>query len=57
MVALFLFLILVAVALGIVGVVVHGLLYLLIIGIVVFLLAFMLLGRGLGRTRRQRPVR
>jgi hypothetical protein len=35
--ALFLFLILVAVALGIIGVVVKGLLYLLIIGIVVFL--------------------
>jgi hypothetical protein len=37
MLALFLLLVLVAIVLGIVGVVVHGLLYLLIIGIVVFL--------------------
>lgn len=51
--ALVLFLILVAVALGIVGVVVKGLIYLLIIGIVVFLAAVVLLGRG----RRQRPAR
>jgi hypothetical protein len=42
MLALFLFLVLVAVVLGIVGVVVKGLLYLLIIGIVVFLGALIL---------------
>jgi hypothetical protein len=42
MLALFLFLVLVAVVLGIVGVVVKGLLYLLIIGIVVFLGALVL---------------
>ena len=51
--ALVLFLILVAVALGVVGFVVKGLIYLLIIGLVVFLFAFVLLGRG----RRQRPAR
>jgi hypothetical protein len=37
MIALFLFLVIVAIVLGIVGVVAKGLLYLLIIGIVVFL--------------------
>ncbi len=37
MIALFLLLVIVAIVLGIVGVVVKGLLYLLIIGIVVFL--------------------
>ena len=42
MLALFLLLVLVAVVLGIVGVVVKGLLYLLIIGIVVFLGALVL---------------
>jgi hypothetical protein len=52
--AFFLFLILVAVALGIIGAVVHGLLYLLIIGIVIFLAAFIV---GGARMRRRRPVR
>ena len=42
MIALFLLLIIVAIALGIVGVVAKGLLYLLIIGIVVFLGALVL---------------
>jgi hypothetical protein len=56
-VTLFLLLVLVAVALGIVGVAAKGLIYLLVIGIIVFLLAFVLLGRGLGRSRRQRPAR
>jgi hypothetical protein len=53
-VAFFLLLILVAVALGIVGAVVKGLFYLLIIGVVVFLCAFILLGV---RGRRRRPAR
>jgi hypothetical protein len=53
MIALFLLLIIVAVALGIVGVVAKGLLYLLIIGIVVFLGALLL---GALRMRR-RPGR
>lgn len=52
--AFFLLLILVAVALGIVGAVVKGLLYLLILGVVVFLCAFVFLGI---RGRRRRPAR
>lgn len=52
--AFFLFLVLVAVALGIVGEVVKGLFYLFIIGVVVFLCAFVVLGFRL-RTRRRRP--
>ena len=54
--ALFLLLILAAVALGIIGVAVKGLVYLLVIGIVVFLLDFVFLGVFL-RGRRHRPVR
>jgi hypothetical protein len=50
--AFFLLLVLAAVALGIVGVVVKGLLYLLVIGVVVFLCAFVVLGL---RMRRGRP--
>jgi len=52
MIAFFLLLIIVAIALGIVGVVVKGLLYLLIIGIVVFLGALLL-----GALRMRRPGR
>jgi len=52
----FLLLILIAVALGIVGEVVKGLFYLLIIGIAVFLGAFVALWLQL-RHRRRRPVR
>ena len=48
----FLLLILAAVALGIIGAVIKGLLYLLIIGVVVFLCAFIVLGI---RMRRSRP--
>jgi hypothetical protein len=56
MLAFFLLLVIVAIALGIVGVVVEGLLYLLIIGIVVFLVALLL---GALRMRRagRRPTR
>ncbi|MFD1658546.1 hypothetical protein ACFSL4_10070 [Streptomyces caeni] len=54
--ALFLFLIIVAIALGLVGAVVKGLFYLLVIGIVVFVAAFVLLGARWSRSRR-RPVR
>jgi hypothetical protein len=50
----FLLLILAAVVLGIIGAVVKGLLYLLIIGAVVFLGAFIILGT---RMRRRRLVR
>jgi hypothetical protein len=53
MIALFLLLVIVAIALGIVGVVVKGLLYLLIIGVVVLLGALLL---GALRMRR-RPGR
>jgi hypothetical protein len=49
---LFLLLLLAAVALGIIGVVVKGLFYLLVIGVVVFLGAFIVLGT---RMRRGRP--
>ncbi len=51
---LFLLLIIAAIALGIVGAVVKGLLYLLIIGVVIFLCSFILLG---ARSRHRRPVR
>jgi membrane protein implicated in regulation of membrane protease activity len=50
----FLLLVIVAIALGIVGVAVNGLLYLLFIGIVVFLGAFIFLG---ARWRRRRDAR
>lgn len=53
--ALFLLIVLLAVALGIIGVVVKGLIYLLVIGIVVFLVDFVFLGARLrGRARRPR---
>ena len=56
MIAFALLLVILAIALGIVGVVVKGLFYLLIIGIVVFLVAFFL---GALRMRRagRRPAR
>jgi hypothetical protein len=56
-VALFLFLILVAVVLGILGEVVKGLLFLLFIGIVVFLVAFLFVGWRLRRRWRHTPTR
>jgi hypothetical protein len=57
MMAWFLLLIIVAIALGIVGVVVKGLLYLLIIGIIVFLLDLVFFGARLGRRSAKRPGR
>ncbi len=54
MIAFFLLLVLVAMVLGIVGVVVKGLLYLLFIGIAVFIGAFVLAAM---RTRRSRGRR
>ncbi len=54
--ALFLLLIIVAIALGIVGVVVKGLFYLLIIGVVVVLIDLIWLGARMNR-RRSRPGR
>ena len=55
MIALFLLLVIVAIVLGIVGVVVKGLLYLLIIGIVVFLGALLLGALRLRRAGRRPP--
>ncbi|MFH8574176.1 hypothetical protein [Streptomyces sp. NPDC017993] len=55
---LFLVLVIAAIVLGIIGVVVKGLLYLLIIGIVVFAAALVYLGLHLRRSgRRSRPTR
>ncbi len=51
MLSLFLLLVLIAVALGIVGFAVKGLLFLLVIGVIVFLAAFVLAGARLGRRR------
>lgn len=53
----FLLLIIVAIALGIIGAVVKGLLYLLVIGIVVFLLDLVFFGVRLGRRGANRPGR
>ncbi|MDX3235021.1 hypothetical protein PV392_04850 [Streptomyces sp. ME03-5709C] len=50
--ALFLFLLLVAVVLGLIGVVAEGLLYLLVIGIVVLVLDLVYLGARWRRSRR-----
>lgn len=55
--AIFLFILLVAVALGIIGVVVKGLIYLLIIGIVIFLANLLFAGFRGGRRKSRRPVR
>jgi uncharacterized BrkB/YihY/UPF0761 family membrane protein len=57
MIALFLLLVIAAVALGIVGAVVKGLLYLLIIGIVVFLGALILASLRMRRRPGKRPAR
>lgn len=53
--AVFFLIVIVAIVLGIVGVAVKGLIYLLAIGVIVFLLDLVLLGRSL--RRRQRPSR
>jgi hypothetical protein len=55
--ALFLLLIIIAIGLGIAGVVIKGLFYLLIIGIVVFLADLVMSGLRLGRRRGKRPAR
>jgi hypothetical protein len=57
MIALFLLLVIAAVALGIVGVVVHGLLYLLIVGIVVLLGALTLAALRMRRRPGRHPAR
>jgi hypothetical protein len=57
MIAFFLLLVIVAIVLGIVGVVVKGLLFLLIIGIVVFLGALILGGLRMRRRPGKRAAR
>jgi hypothetical protein len=57
MIALFLLLVIVAMVLGIVGVVVKGLLYLLFIGIVVLLGALLLGALRMRRRPGKRPAR
>jgi hypothetical protein len=57
MIALFLLLVIVAIVLGIVGVVVKGLVYLLIIGIVVFLGALILGALRMRGRPGRRPAR
>jgi hypothetical protein len=57
MIALFLLLVIVAIALGIVGVAAKGLLYLLFIGIVVFLGALLLGALRMRRRPGRRPAR
>jgi hypothetical protein len=55
-VAIFLLIILIAVALGIIGAVIKGLIFLLVIGIIIFLASFVIFGFRL-RRRRHRPSR
>jgi hypothetical protein len=57
MIALFLLLVIAAIVLGIVGVVANGLLYLLIIGIAVFLAALILAALRMRRRPGRRPAR
>jgi hypothetical protein len=57
MIAFFLLLVIVAIALGIIGVVGKGLLYLLIIGIVVFLGALILAALRMRRRPGKHPAR
>ena len=57
MIALFLLLVIVAIVLGIVGVVVKGLLWLLFIGIVVFLAALLLSALRMRRRAGKHPAR
>lgn len=57
MIAFFLLLVIIAIALGIIGVVAKGLLYLLIIGIVVFLGALTLAALRMRRRSGRHPAR
>jgi hypothetical protein len=57
MLALFLFLILVAIVLGLVGAVLKGLFYLLIIGVVLFVADLVLLGARWSRRSHRHLVR
>jgi hypothetical protein len=55
--ALFLLVIIIALALGILGVVLKGLFFLLIIGIVIFVVNLLIGGLRFGRRRGSRPAR
>jgi hypothetical protein len=55
--ALFLFIVIVAIVLGLVGAVVKGLFFLLIIGVVLFLADLVVGGMRMGRRRGSRPAR
>ncbi|MGP3983224.1 hypothetical protein [Streptomyces sp. KR80] len=55
--ALFLLLLLVAVTLGFIGAVVNGLLYLLVVGVIVFIADLVLVGFRLGSGHRKHHVR
>ncbi|HEY2519203.1 MAG TPA: hypothetical protein VGJ19_03760 [Streptosporangiaceae bacterium] len=55
--ALFLFIIIIAIVLGVLGAVLHGLFWLLIIGIVIFLANLVFGGMRLGRRRHSRTPR
>jgi hypothetical protein len=57
MIILFLLVVIAAIALGIVGVVVKGLLYLLFIGIVIFLLALMVSALRMRHKTHRPPAR
>jgi hypothetical protein len=57
MIALFLLMVIAAIALGIVGVVIKGLIYLLIIGIVIFLGALTLAALRMRRRPGKNPAR
>lgn len=57
MLAFILLLVLIAVALGLIGAVVKGLFWLLIIGVVVFLLALVIGGLRMGRSTGRRAER
>jgi hypothetical protein len=54
---LFLLLVIAAIVLGILGAVIKGLFFLVIVGPVVFVLAFVVLGFWLRSRRRRTPVR
>lgn len=53
----FLLILIAAIVLGFLGVLLKGLFWLLIVGIVVFLIDLVLVGVGIGRRRARRPKR
>ncbi|MGH2718027.1 MAG: hypothetical protein ACRDJU_05565 [Actinomycetota bacterium] len=57
MLALFLLIVIIAIAIGLVGLLVKGLIWLLIIGIILFLLNLVVAGFRAGSRRASRPQR